>query len=65
MSERALEATHLRDRRYAVRPAGACGTCGWVDGVAWTVCYVNANNPNQAIAKALWEQGGPFHEGRL
>ena len=32
-------ATRLRDC-WAIRPKGVCGTCGWVNGVAWTVKYV-------------------------
>lgn len=49
MSE--LEATHLRDNRYAVRPKGQLGTCGW-HPKAWTVVYVNARNAEEAIRKA-------------
>ena len=47
-----LEATHLRDRRYAVRPEGAVGTCGWIDGQPWQVIYVTAASPEQAVARA-------------
>lgn len=25
---------------WALRPAGELGTCGWVNGVPWTVRYV-------------------------
>lgn len=32
-------ATRLRTS-WAIRPAGALGTCGWIDGVPWTVRYV-------------------------
>lgn len=46
-----LEATHLRGRQYAVRPEGQLGTCGWYPK-AWTVQYVNASSPQEAIAKA-------------
>lgn len=47
----AYEATHLRDNRYAVRPAGAVGTCGWTP-VPWIVVYVNARSVNEALRKA-------------
>lgn len=43
-----LEATHLRDNRYAVRPKGALGTCGWINGKAWQVVYVRARNAAEA-----------------
>jgi hypothetical protein len=49
--EHTLEATHLRGNRYAVRPAGQLGTCGYYP-YAWTVHYVNAKNPQDAIRKA-------------
>lgn len=32
-------ATRLRTS-WAIRPAGALGTCGWINGVPWTVRYV-------------------------
>lgn len=44
-----LEATHLRGRRWAVRPVGACGTCGWIDGKPWTVFYVTADSAFAAV----------------
>jgi hypothetical protein len=47
-----LEATHLRDNLYAVRPVGRLGTCGWIVGYAWTVCYVRAKSANEAVRKA-------------
>ena len=47
-----LEATHLRGNRYAVRPAGALGTCGWIDGKTWQVAYVSAKNAADAVRKA-------------
>lgn len=47
-----LEATHLRENRWAVRPIGALGTCGWIDGKPWNVIYVNASNAEAAIRKA-------------
>jgi hypothetical protein len=46
-----LEATYLRDNLWAVRPEGQLGTCGWSPR-AWTVAYVRATNPLNAIAKA-------------
>lgn len=46
-----LKATHLRDNRYAVRPVGQLGTCGFYPR-AWTVVYVNAHNEADAIRKA-------------
>lgn len=46
------EATSLGGRRYAVRPKGCLGTCGWHAGVAWTVIYVNADSPSRAIIEA-------------
>ncbi len=46
-----LEATLLRDGRYAVRPKGRCGTCGF-SPVPWTVQFVRARSPEEAIAKA-------------
>jgi hypothetical protein len=36
-----IEYTAVRLRNcWAIRPAGALGTCGWIDGVPWTVQYV-------------------------
>ncbi len=46
-----LEATHLRGRDYAVRPAGAVGTCGF-SPVPWTVQYIKAGSPDEAVRKA-------------
>lgn len=45
------EATHLRGNRYAIRPVGALGTCGWIKGKAWTVAYINARSPAKALLK--------------
>jgi hypothetical protein len=39
-----LEATRLRNC-WALRPVGALGTCGWINGVPWTVQYVK-HKPN-------------------
>lgn len=46
-----LEATHLRGHDYAVRPAGAVGTCGF-SPVPWTVQYIKAGSPDEAVRKA-------------
>lgn len=34
-----LVATRLRDC-WVIRPAGCLGTCGWINGVAWTAVFV-------------------------
>jgi hypothetical protein len=47
-----LEATHLRDDRWAVRPQGQLGTCGW-SPAPWSVTYVRARNAKAAVLKAL------------
>lgn len=46
-----LEATHVQGRDYTVRPAGAWGTCGLIP-VPWTVQYIEAGSPDEAIRKA-------------
>lgn len=46
-----LEATHLRDNLWAVRPKGQLGTCGW-HPQPWTVVYVKAATAAEAIRKA-------------
>ena len=46
-----LEATHLRGNKWAVRPEGQLGTCGYYP-VAWTVIYVTARSAQEAIKKA-------------
>ena len=46
-----LEAIHLRDNRWAVRPAGQLGTCGWHPH-PWSVIYVNASDAQEALKKA-------------
>jgi len=40
-----LDATRLREK-WAIRPIGAIGTCGWIDGVPWTVSYVKRKPMN-------------------
>lgn len=47
----ALDATPLRNGHYAVRPAGQLGTCGW-SPIPWTVRFVSAKSPSEAIRKA-------------
>lgn len=43
-------ATLLHDNIYAVRPTGQLGTCGYYP-YAWTVQYIKAKSPQQAIQK--------------
>lgn len=45
-----IEATHLRGNRYALRPKGQLGTCGFSPR-AWTVQYVTARSPEEAVRK--------------
>lgn len=59
------EATHLRDRRWAVRPKGRLGTCGWIGDVAWTVVYVTADDARQALARAAKRRARPDWGGGL
>ena len=40
-----LDATRLRGS-WAIRPVGALGTCGEVDGELWTVEYVSKKPTN-------------------
>ena len=58
------EATHLRGNRYAIRPVSALGTRGWINGEAWTVVYVNARNPADALLKFHCSRGKPIVEQR-
>lgn len=46
-----LEATQLNGGRWAVRPKGQLGTCGWYPQ-PWTVAYVKAATADEAIRKA-------------
>lgn len=46
-----LEATALRGDRWAVRPEGQLGTCGW-HPEPWTVIYVKAVSAVDAVTKA-------------
>ena len=51
-----LEATELNGNRYAVRPKGQLGTCGW-HPKAWTVIYVTAGSKVDAIHRAkVWKR---------
>lgn len=50
-----LEATKLRDDRWAVRPDGQLGTCGF-HPEPWTVIYVKARTADEAIKKAEKER---------
>ncbi len=45
------EATHLRDNKWAVKPHGQLGTCGWSPR-PWTVVFVNARSAEEALNKA-------------
>lgn len=47
-----LEATHIRDRLWAVRPEGQLGTCGWTPE-PWTVLYVHASTASVAVQRAV------------
>jgi hypothetical protein len=53
-SKTKLEAVDLRaDNRWAVRPIGQLGTCGWVCGFHWNVVYVTASSAEVAVSKAF------------
>lgn len=61
MSAATFEAVRLRGNRYAVKPAGTCGTCGWIDGRPWTVVYVTAKNDADAVIRGwrhVFSKGG-------
>lgn len=45
------EADHLRGNRWAVRPEGQLGTCGFYPK-AWQIVYVNARSESDALRKA-------------
>jgi hypothetical protein len=49
--ESELEATHLRDDLWAVRPKGQIGTCGFFPR-AWTVVFQKAPSAEKAILRA-------------
>lgn len=46
-----LEAVYLRNGKWAVRPAGKLGTCGF-HPKPWTAIYVKARSAEEAIKKA-------------
>lgn len=46
-----MEAVNLRGNRWAVRPLGQLGTCGWYPA-AWQVKYVTARSATEALRKA-------------
>ena len=49
-----LEADQLSSGRWAVRPKGQLGTCGYYP-YAWTVAYVKAFTAEGAIKRAIRE----------
>ena len=46
-----MEATHLSGSKYAVRPKGQLGTCGFYP-CPWAVQYVRAGNAVDAVLRA-------------
>jgi hypothetical protein len=46
----------LRNECYVVRPAGALGTCGWIDGKPWQVEYIKGLHKAARRAAFLNEQ---------
>ena len=46
-----MEAAYIGANCYAIRPAGALGTCGWINGEAWTVVYITAKSAPAAMLK--------------
>lgn len=46
-----LEADKLRSGKWAVRPVGQLGTCGWYPE-PWTIQYVSARSEAEAIKVA-------------
>lgn len=46
-----LEAIQLRSGKWAVRPVGQLGTCGWYPE-PWTIQYVSARSEAEAIRVA-------------
>jgi hypothetical protein len=47
-----LEATSMGGRKWLVRPAGALGNCGWIDGKPWTAKTITARDASEAVRKA-------------
>lgn len=58
-----LEATPLRSGKWAVRPIGQLGTCGWYPE-PWSIQYVSARSEAEAIrvAKRNLERRVSRHE---
>lgn len=56
------EATNLRGNLYAIRPLGALGTCGWINGEAWAATYINARSAPDAMLKFHCSRGEPIIE---
>lgn len=52
------EATELRNQKWAVRPKGQLGTCGWAPR-PWTVIYVKARCAEEALHKAEIVRNAP------
>ena len=46
------EADHLRGNRWAVRPQGQLGTCGFYPE-PWDVVFVTARSESEALRKAV------------
>jgi hypothetical protein len=46
-----LEADQLHSGKWAVRPIGQLGTCGWYPE-PWTIQYVSARSESEAIKVA-------------
>lgn len=54
-----LDVVFLRSGRYAVRPAGKLGTCGWHNsGKPWTIAYISAGSKLDALRKYRRKYGG-------
>lgn len=51
-----LEATHLRDNKYVVRPKGQLGTMG-NHPRPWTAVWIRARNAREAVIKARFYFG--------
>lgn len=47
-----LAAERLRGAAYVVRPAGALGPCGWINGKAWTAVTLLAWSADGAVRRA-------------
>jgi hypothetical protein len=58
-----MYAVQLRNGKWAVRPKGQLGTCGW-HPYPWTVFYVTAINEQEAIRKAAAREARFAPSGR-